>query len=249
MHASTYGRGARRSLALGLLVTLALATSAPHSAWAGGTEEVRLAGASDFGDGKLARALVDDDGVLRPGPAFEAVDVGAPTAWAAVQQGDATPARRGGIRAPILKIHVAHRQRDHGDVAVGDRIERAQHLVIRLARQRTAMTDQYSAFVTVPLRRLGDAPKRDRLRCVGLVRVEIEIKIVLDRGAEHHVEQLFKIRDHEGHRAKHPAGLLHTLDQRVEPCLVAAGVDAEQTGRLQIDTSNPALTHLLEDRP
>lgn len=90
MHASTYGRGARRSLALGLLVTLALTARAPHSAWAGGTEEVRIAGASDFGDGKLARALVDDDGVLRPGPAFEAVDVGAPTAWAAVQQGDAT---------------------------------------------------------------------------------------------------------------------------------------------------------------
>ncbi|MGE0192505.1 MAG: hypothetical protein AB7T63_10750 [Planctomycetota bacterium] len=90
MHATTHGWGARRSLRLGLLFLVATMAAAPHGASAGGTEEVRVAGAAALGEGTFERALVDDDGVIRPGPAFESIDVGAATAWAALQQGDVT---------------------------------------------------------------------------------------------------------------------------------------------------------------
>ncbi len=72
------------AFALGALAFLGRAAiaAAPH------VEEV--SGQKTFADGEWTSLSLADDGVLRPGPAFEAVDLDTPTSWTAIQVGDDT---------------------------------------------------------------------------------------------------------------------------------------------------------------
>lgn len=77
------------------VVTVACAALVALLAWpaparAGGAEEVLLAGADTLGEGTLDQALLDADGVVRPGPVFQPVDLGTATAWAALDHAGAT---------------------------------------------------------------------------------------------------------------------------------------------------------------
>lgn len=69
------------------LAVLAVLGGAP--ATAGGPRPLEVAGEAEFGKGTLANLQLGRDGVLAPGPAFEAVALDAPTAWAATSSGDA----------------------------------------------------------------------------------------------------------------------------------------------------------------
>lgn len=50
----------------------------------------RIGGEKAFADGDLDALTLDEDGILRPGPSFEGVDLACPTAWAALEHGGAT---------------------------------------------------------------------------------------------------------------------------------------------------------------
>jgi hypothetical protein len=89
----------------------------------------------------------------------------------------------------VLKIHVAHRQRNHRKARAGNLVERGLDGVVRLSGQRTAMADQDLAFETMAQRGIGDAVKRNCIDIVGLVGVKIEIKTQIDGLAEHAIQQ------------------------------------------------------------
>src|SRR5262245_51861129 len=81
----------RFSRTLPLPALLALAVFLPLAAGpagAGGPKALDVAGDDDFGKGTLEDLSLSGDGVLRPGPAFEALPLEVPTAWAAVLSGD-----------------------------------------------------------------------------------------------------------------------------------------------------------------
>lgn len=70
---------------LPLAALLALLAAPAH---AGGPQALDVAGEDGFGKGTLDDLSLSGDGVLRPGPAFDALPLEAPTAWAAVTSGD-----------------------------------------------------------------------------------------------------------------------------------------------------------------
>ena len=67
---------------LGLLGATAVLAAGPS------TQEVQ--GEKVFAAGELETLSLDGEGILRPGPAFEAIELAAPSSWAAVSSGDAT---------------------------------------------------------------------------------------------------------------------------------------------------------------
>ncbi len=90
MHTRCSARRAFRHPVLVSCAALALTFASGVHAEAGGTEEVRIADVEAFRDGTFERTLVDSDGVVRPGPSFDASDLGASTAWDAIDHAGAT---------------------------------------------------------------------------------------------------------------------------------------------------------------
>jgi hypothetical protein len=72
-----------------LLPLALLAALGTRPAQAGGPKPLEVAGEDEFAKGTLENLSLDGDGVLRLGPAFDAVPLEAPTAWAAVVSGKA----------------------------------------------------------------------------------------------------------------------------------------------------------------
>ncbi len=73
--------------ALPLLLLACLLAPARPRAQAGGPRPVEVGGAEALAKGTLETLALGADGVLRPGPAFEALPLGAPTAWSAAWAG------------------------------------------------------------------------------------------------------------------------------------------------------------------
>lgn len=76
----------RVALALVLVLVLLLPWTPP--AVADGTTVLEVAGVEALGEGELDSLELDARGILRPGPAFDAVDLDASTTWALLRVGD-----------------------------------------------------------------------------------------------------------------------------------------------------------------
>ena len=72
---------------LALNASAAGAAARARDALAGGNTVHELGGTEAFGQGDLDALSLDAEGILRPGPAFDAVALDAPTSWAATRSG------------------------------------------------------------------------------------------------------------------------------------------------------------------
>ncbi|MDJ0976558.1 MAG: hypothetical protein QNJ98_19030 [Planctomycetota bacterium] len=91
----------RRIPLMSFLLLLALG-SAPL--FAGGPTAKRVEGHDGLARGTLEGLSLSDDGVLRPGPRFDAMPLEVPTAWAAVRHDDGTLWIGTGNRAALLRV-------------------------------------------------------------------------------------------------------------------------------------------------
>src|SRR5262245_57602138 len=87
-----------RTLAL-VVVSLALA----GRAFAGGPTVEEVSGADPVGKGTLDGLTMDEQGILRLGPTFDAVPLDAPTAWA-MARGDAATWVGVGNKAAVVRV-------------------------------------------------------------------------------------------------------------------------------------------------
>jgi hypothetical protein len=95
-----------------------------------------------------------------------------------VDRRDAAPARRPSA-APVLKIEVYGRQRDHRDTRLGAEIEGSANLLLRLDREAATMATNYATLELVAQNCPGDMRERGRCRIAALVDMEINVKTAL----------------------------------------------------------------------
>lgn len=89
---------------LPVLVPLALLLIAGSPLFAGGPKAQRVEGHDALARGTLDGLSLSEDGVLRPGPRFDAMPLEVPTAWAAVRHDDGSLWVGTGNRAALLRV-------------------------------------------------------------------------------------------------------------------------------------------------
>lgn len=92
-----------RSISIALLVCLAVFAQG-NDLFAGGPTTLSVSGHDALAKGRLDGLSLSDDGVLTPGPRFDAVPLEMPTAWAAVTSSDGATWIGTGNRAALLRV-------------------------------------------------------------------------------------------------------------------------------------------------
>jgi hypothetical protein len=95
-----------------------------------------------------------------------------------VDRRDAAPTRRPSI-APILKVKIYGRQRDHRDTRLGAEIEGSANLLLGLDRKAAAMATNHATLEAVAQNCRCDMRERGRRRIAALVDMEIDVETAL----------------------------------------------------------------------
>jgi hypothetical protein len=92
-----------------------------------------------------------------------------------VDRRDTAPARRPST-APVLKIEVYGRQRDHSDTRLGAEVEGSANLLLGLDRKAATMAANHATLEPVAQNCLRDMRERGRCRIAALVDMQIDVE-------------------------------------------------------------------------